>query len=350
MHNRNLVVCDVLRAEREKVMTRIGPCLDDRCNKVGRGQGMSGLLDKLESGQVPLDQAIELFDRAFYEGLLDQAVEMYPELGEFDGDHHTRLVEDFRDVDRARISLARLETAMAHFQQLPKVGASGVGAMGVLNGELVRKRGHMPLRKLFRLAGSAVQAIKPVFMMSPLSVAQFLEPGAIEFDVLLIDEASQIEPVDSLGAIARAKQIVVVGDDKQLPPTRFFSRMTSDIPVSDEDEDAVASVGDVESVLGLCLSKGLPQLMLRWHYRSKHQSLIAVSNKEFYENKLFIVPSPHTAEAGMGLKFNHVPNGVFDSGGTGTNRMHRTRLESSSRRSSPRSSSGGSVAARKDGR
>lgn len=287
----------------------------------GRKQGMSGLIDKIETDQVPLDQTIDIFDRAVYEGLLEQAVEMYPDLSQFDGDHHTRVVEDFRDVDRARISLARLETAMVHFQQLPRVGASGVGAMGVLNGELVRKRGHMPLRKLFRMAGAAVQAIKPVFMMSPLSVAQFLEPGAIEFDLLLIDEASQIEPVDALGAIARVKQIVVVGDDKQLPPTRFFSRMTSDSPVSEEDEDAVAGVGDVESVLGLCLSKGLPQLMLRWHYRSKHQSLIAVSNREFYENKLFIVPSPHTAEAGMGLKFHHVPNGVFDSGGTGTNRV-----------------------------
>ena len=73
----------------------------------------------------------------------------------------------------------------------------------------------MPVRKLLSKAGHAIQAIKPVFMMSPISIAQYLEPGVLEFDLLLIDEASQVEPVDALGAMARVKQVVVVGDDKQ---------------------------------------------------------------------------------------------------------------------------------------
>jgi very-short-patch-repair endonuclease len=136
------------------------------------------------------------------------------------------------------------------------------------------------------------------------------------FDLLVMDEASQIQPVDALGAIARSRQVVVVGDERQLPPTRFFSKMTGgDV---DDDEDG-ASVADIESILGLFTARGLPQRMLRWHYRSRHQSLIAVSNRQFYESKLFIVPSPYTREAGMGLTFRHVPDGVFDSGGTGTN-------------------------------
>ncbi len=118
-------------------------------------------------------------------------------------------------------------------------------------------------------AGLAIQAIKPVFMMSPLSIAQFLEPGALHFDLLLIDEASQVQPVDALGAVARANQIVVVGDDKQLPPTRFFARILAE--ENDEEEDVqLVSAGDIESILGLCSAQGIHQSMLRWHYRSRH--------------------------------------------------------------------------------
>ena len=155
-------------------------------------------------------------------------------------------------------------------------------------------------------------------MMSPLSVAQFLAPGTLDFDLLVMDEASQIAPVDALGAVARARQVVVVGDERQLPPTRFFSKLTGS---ADEDGDDAAQLADIESILGLFSARGLPQRMLRWHYRSRHQSLIAVSNSQFYENKLYIVPSPYTAEAGMGLRFHHLPDGVFDSGNTNTNKV-----------------------------
>ncbi len=132
-----------------------------------------------------------------------------------------------------------------------------------------------------------------------------------------MDEASQIQPVDAFGAVARCKQVVVVGDPQQLPPTSFFSKMTN--ATDDGDEDEAAKVADIESILGLFTARGLPKRMLRWHYRSRHQSLIAVSNSQFYENKLFIVPSPYSSEAGMGLRFHHVPNGLFDTGKTRTN-------------------------------
>ncbi|MGG7519071.1 DUF3320 domain-containing protein, partial [Allorhizobium undicola] len=148
---------------------------------------------------------------------------------------------------------------------------------------------------------------------SPLSIAQFLPPGALEFDMLVMDEASQIQPVDALGAIARARQVVVVGDERQLPPTKFFSKMTSGTSDEDDEQDG-AQVSDIESILGLFTARGLPERMLRWHYRSRHQSLIAVSNSQFYDSKLFIVPSPYTQEAGMGLRFHHVPSGTFHEG------------------------------------
>jgi very-short-patch-repair endonuclease len=281
--------------------------------------GMGVLIKQYEEDKIPLENLFLVLERSYYETILRKLSQENPQLAVFNGQKHDELVNQFRILDNRRLDLARAETALAHFENIPR-GTAGIGPMGVLNGEIARKRGHMPLRKLFRMAGEAVQAIKPVFMMSPLSVAQFLEPGAIEFDLLVIDEASQIEPVDALGSIARCKQLVVVGDDRQLPPTRFFSRMTNDVTADEEDDEAsIAGASDVESVLSLCLAKGMPQLMLRWHYRSRHQSLIAVSNQQFYESRLFIVPSPYTVASGKGLKFNHITNGTFDTGGTRVN-------------------------------
>ena len=132
-------------------------------------------------------------------------------------------------------------------------------------------------------------------LISPLSVAQFLPPGAAEFDLLVIDEASQVKPEDALGAILRCKHMAVIGDQRQLPPTSFFDRLVYD--ESDPDEDIVAqaglaNTGDMESILTLCEARGVPRRMLRWHYRSRHPSLIEVSKREFYDNDLFLPPAP----------------------------------------------------------
>lgn len=286
--------------------------------RAGRARvlGLEALVDRLADGRLTPERAQPAFEMAYFEALFAALAKAEPALARFDGDLHGRLATQFADLDRQRIALASLEVARAHHRRIPKV-AGGVGPLGVLRAEMARRRGHMPIRQLMQRAAPAIQALKPVLMMSPLSVAQFLPPGIIEFDLLVMDEASQIQPVDALGAIARARQVVVVGDEKQLPPTRFFSKMTGG--AADEDDDGAAQVADIESILGLFTARGLSQRMLRWHYRSRHQSLIAVSNSQFYENKLFIVPSPYTGEAGMGLRFHLVADGTFDSGNTGTN-------------------------------
>lgn len=289
----------------------------------GRRQGMGSLIDSLETGHIPASDAADGYDRAYYSQLLRQVVREKPELAQFNGEFHERHVAEFCQLDKERLALSKYRTLMAHFEGMPPVNA-GVGAAGIVKSEMERKRGHRTVRRLLKDAGSVVQAIKPVFMMSPLSIAQFLEPGAVEFDLLVVDEASQVQPVDALGAVARCKQIVVVGDSKQLPPTRFFARLTSDIQLDEDDEDGepqVAQAQDIESILGLCRARGLPEKMLRWHYRSRHHSLIAVSNHEFYDDQLFIVPSPHSNTPELGLKFNSVTDGVFDSGASGTNRV-----------------------------
>jgi len=281
--------------------------------------GGQSLIDGLHDGLLDSRTLVPAFDRAYAESLRGLLFQNWPELRAFDGMTQNRKVETFRQLDRARIELAKEQIAAHHAAQRPR-GSAGVGPLGVLNAELAKKRGHLPIRQLLDKAGPAIQQLKPVFMMSPLSVAQFLKPGGLTFDMLVMDEASQIEPVDALGAIARVGQLVVVGDEKQLPPTSFFKKLTGEEDRDeDNDEGVTIQAKDAESILDLCLAKGVPFRLLNWHYRSKHQSLIAVSNKEFYENKLYIVPSPYDAVAGMGLKFHLLKDTAYDRGGTRTN-------------------------------
>ena len=285
-----------------------------------RELSLGPLVEQLENGKISPSDLMECFERIYYEQMLRWISQAKPELARFDGIHHEAKVAEFRRLDCERLKLAKHRTMAAHFQGMPSCSA-GVGATGIIRAEMERKRGHRSIRRLLKEAGSVVQAIKPVFMMSPLSVAQFLKPGVLEFDLLVIDEASQVQPVDALGAIARCQQIVVVGDSKQLPPTRFFARLTSDSDDEAEMDEEVmpAQAPEMESILGLCAARGLPQTMLGWHYRSRHHTLIAVSNHEFYEDRLFIVPSPCATSPELGLRFHHVPDGVFDRGASGTN-------------------------------
>ncbi|MCI0395488.1 MAG: DUF3320 domain-containing protein, partial [Chloroflexi bacterium] len=184
---------------------------------------------------------------------------------------------------------------------------------GVLLREFEKKRRHLPIRKLMGLAGNAIQTIKPVFMMSPLSIPMFLPPGTLNFDLIVFDEASQVRPVEAFGAILRGPQTVVVGDSRQLPPTNFFNQ------VLEVDEETESLTADLESVLGLFAAQGAPQRMLRWHYRSRHESLITVSNYEFYDNKLVVFPSPDAAKEEVGVVFHYLPDTAYDRGRSSTN-------------------------------
>lgn len=277
---------------------------------------LAPLAAAIGAGELAPEQALAAFDRAVAEAVWKAACRAHPELATFDSAQQDRTAEEFRTLDKARLDLARAEAAAAHAARLE--AAAGTGrALQVLRGEIAKKRGHLPIRTLLREAAPAVQAMKPVFMMSPLSVAQFLDPEALGFDLLVIDEASQVEPVDAIGAIARVRQMIVVGDDRQMPPTQFFKAMTG------EDEEApqetLAQARDVESILSLCNARGVPSEMLRWHYRSRHQSLIKVSNDNFYEGRLLVIPSPRARTPALGLSLVRVEGGVFDSGGEGVN-------------------------------
>jgi very-short-patch-repair endonuclease len=286
--------------------------------RLATADGLGALAEAVLDGSLAGSALVATFERSYFEAMRTVIFAAHPELRRFDGEVHGRLVERFQKLDLERMKQARDQIAYEHASRLPR-NNGGIGALGVLNGEMAKKRNHLPVRQLLERAGPVIQQIKPIFLMSPLSVAQFLKPGSTSFDLLVVDEASQIEPVDALGAVARCRQMVVVGDERQLPPTRFFAKLTGNDDERDEDDELTFQARDAESILDLCLAKGLPHRMLNWHYRSKHQSLIAVSNKQFYDNRLFIVPSPYDAVAGMGLKFHYLPDAHYDRGNTRTN-------------------------------
>lgn len=257
-----------------------------------------------------------VFRHRVFEDLLGVAYRDRQPLQAFSTATQEQVREQFANLDRACFGAAQLAIAHQHWQALPRNG--GHGQIGLLQREFEKRSRHLPIRKLMREAGNVIQAIKPVFMMSPMSIASFLPPRALEFDLVVFDEASQVKPVDAFGAVMRGKQLVVVGDSKQLPPTSFFDTLASESD-TEEDEDAPPSA-DMESILGLAAGQGIPQRMLRWHYRSRHESLIALSNKEFYDHKLVVFPSPHATQSGLGLVFHHLKHTAYDRGRSRTNR------------------------------
>jgi very-short-patch-repair endonuclease len=248
--------------------------------------------------------------KTWYEHLLQQAVTDRPPLWKFERSSHEEVIRQFKRTDTLGLQYNRAKAALRHWEAFPDL--QGGGQMTVLRGEFNKKARHLPIRKLVQQAGHAIQAIKPVFMMSPLSITNFLPPGSLAFDLVIFDEASQVRPVEALGALLRGKQLVVVGDSKQLPPTAFFDSLARD----NEEEESVTA--DMPSILGLCDAQGAWQRMLRWHYRSRHESLITLSNHEFYENRLVVFPSPGSRSR-MGLAFHHLQGTAYDRGKTRTN-------------------------------
>jgi superfamily I DNA and/or RNA helicase len=248
--------------------------------------------------------------KTWYEYLISEAFKRSPEISKFERASHEEIIAKFKKLDQVNLYYNRARVALKHWEGLPKGNAGG--QVNILKTEFNKKARHMPIRKLVEEAGKAMQAIKPVWMMSPMSIANYLPPGAIDFDLVIFDEASQVRPVDAIGAIARGKQLVVVGDTRQLPPTSFFDKLNTDI---EEEENVTA---DMQSILGMCDGQGAPTRMLKWHYRSQHESLITLSNHEFYEDKLVIFPSPG-AKQNLGLRFHHLPGAVYDRGKTRSN-------------------------------
>lgn len=223
-----------------------------------------------------------------------------------------KLVNEFQNLDRLLVSHAAARVIEACNERRP---STAIGEVTIIQKEAAKKAKHRPIRTLLDDAGGAAQSLKPCFMMSPLSVSQFL-PSSLRFDVVIFDEASQVRPCDAVNAIYRGKQLIVAGDDKQLPPTSFFDRVDG---TSDDEYDA-EELEVFGSVLDLCNGAvGVASLPLRWHYRSRHESLITYSNRAFYGSKLVTYPGAIDVAPDLGLELFHVPEAIYQRGGARDN-------------------------------
>ena len=245
--------------------------------------------------------------RRLYTLLADSIAQSTPVLSRFKSNTHDELIQKFRDLDTQIIEASSMEIRSKLLSLQPQdtwVKADSAETT-ILKKELNKKRRIKPLRRLFQEIPNLILTLRPCLMMSPLTVSQLLDPDIYQFDITIFDEASQIPPEYAVGAIVRGKQIVVAGDRHQLPPTTFFQSFES----GGDDENY--EIEDYESILNACDAISLPNKMLRWHYRSEDEALIAFSNFHFYDNQLLTFPTSNGDDPNTGLEFIHVPDGIY---------------------------------------
>ncbi|WP_071522198.1 DUF4011 domain-containing protein, partial [Neomoorella thermoacetica] len=246
-----------------------------------RAAGLEPFVNAVLESHVPPESIKAAFFKRFYRLWLDYIYSQVPELQEFRGRRHEEIIEDFRQLDKAqfRIAQSRLRAKLSEQRPNPYLMTARGSEVAILLGETEKRRKLKPLRKLFQEIPNLLLTLKPCLLMSPLSVSQYLDPNLYQFDTVIFDEASQICTEDAIGAIFRGRQLIVVGDREQLPPTNFFSVSVGEGEFADEDDDTEA----YESILDVC-SSVLHRKSLRWHYRSRHEHLIAFSNAHIYKN------------------------------------------------------------------
>jgi hypothetical protein len=267
--------------------------------------GLKSFWDHLQQHDVERERVVDLFLKAFWSGWLDAMFQADATLNGYRRTEHETTLKEFRELDRKIIDQGAARIAGLLDTQ-PKHNGDDAA---LLMKEAHKKTKHLPLRHLFSEMPELILQLKPCILMSPLSVSQYLPADdKMRFDLVVFDEASQILPEDAVGAIYRGGQLVVTGDNQQLPPTTFFSQSVDD--GGDEEELPL-----FESILDACLGAGVPRHMLRWHYRSQHEHLIAFSNESYYDGRLVTFPSPAVEDAALGVRLHHVADGVYDRGG-----------------------------------
>ncbi len=272
--------------------------------------GLECVIRALEQDLSPVGSVKDAFFKALYKSKAEKKMSQDTMLSTFEGmvfdDNvriYTKYAEEFQLLTQKEL-YARLAS------RIPRVGdnVDGSSEIGLLNRNISNGGRGLSLRDLLDQIPTLLPRLCPCMLMSPMSVAQYLDLSQEKFDLVIFDEASQMPTSESVGAIARGKSLVVVGDPKQMPPTSFFTSTNVD-----EEE---ASIDDMESILEDCRTLELPSLQLNWHYRSRHESLIAFSNNEYYEGSLITFPSVDDKQT----KVCYVPvEGFYDKGGKRSN-------------------------------
>ncbi len=293
-------------------------CMYKKTAKALDGAGLTFITDALENGAVTSENIIESFEKNIYKNFLQTNIPLDPVLARFSAAISEERAESLRMTmeDFSRMTKDYLRAKLV--SGVPTSNTEGGLALEVANFNRFVKsnlRG-MGLRQLFDETPELMKAIAPCMLMSPITVAQYLRAENGLFDLVIFDEASQIPTAEAISSLARAKAAIVVGDPKQLPPTTFFNNTYV-------DEDNLENE-DMESLLDDCLAINMPQRYLTWHYRSKHESLIAFSNAMYYENRLCTFPSPDALASKVNLVV--VEDGIYDRGMTKRNKAEGDAL------------------------
>ena len=271
------------------------------------------LIEYINEDKIKSELITSLFYYNFANISLTDIFSNEPILDEFNYNLHEEKLSKFKELDKIVIedNKYRVREILGKNRPNMAIAAGPNSSLGILKKEMSKKRKIKPIRKILTEANDVISSIKPCFMMSPLSIAQYLDPKIYEsyFDYVIFDEASQVKIEDSIGAMLRGNKYIVMGDTKQLPPTTFFEK---ELDIDEEDEEEGVA-DNIESILHLC-KNSFDTKMLKWHYRSRHESLISVSNQEFYNNNLYVFPSPTKESEDLGLKFEYDPNTIYARG------------------------------------
>ncbi|MFZ3579161.1 DUF3320 domain-containing protein [Virgibacillus sp. DJP39] len=273
--------------------------------------GLEHVTEPYQNGEINHDELLPAYLHGFYRIRIDEEISGNELLSQFTKAGFESKIHKFNQLDEEISELTKLEVYVKLMDSVPNLMNNAIknSEPGILLKAIKSKGRGIAIRKLFERIPNLLPKIKPCMLMSPLSVAQYLDPSFPKFDLVIFDEASQLPTSSAIGAMARGENVIVVGDPKQLPPTSFFSSQQTE-----EDFD----LQDLESVLDDCLSIRMPQKHLRWHYRSEHESLISFSNNHFYDNKLITFPS--IDDIVSRVSFRNV-NGIYDRGKTKNNKI-----------------------------
>ena len=288
--------------------------------------GLSEFVDKLKDSHTPASEVLPIFKKRFYRLWLDKIIPTFPAVSTFRRAVQEGRIDEFDQLDKMQFAIAQARIQAKVIESLPQVDrfTNGNDEVGILRRELGKQRKLMPTRMLFNKIPNLIMMLKPCLMMSPLSVSLFLESNAFQFDTVIFDEASQVCTEDAIGAICRGKQVILAGDSKQLPPTNFFKVSESDSELYDDDSDEEDDSGAYESILDEAAL--LPERTLLWHYRSRHEHLIAYSNAKIYKNRLVTFPSCVDAAPDYGVEYVYVKDGIYDRGGKRCNPVEASRV------------------------
>ena len=273
--------------------------------------GIGFIATEYKEKNIPTGQLTDSFRKSFYQAAIRYIIAKEPTLELFNGKIFNDIIAKYKQISAKFEETTQRELFARLASNIPSFTHEAIQSseVGILQKNIRNNARGISIRKLFDQIPTLLSRMCPCMLMSPLSVAQFIDTDADKFDLIVFDEASQMPTYEAVGAIARGKNVIIVGDPKQMPPTSFFS-------VNTIDEDNI-EMEDLESILDDCLALSIPSKYLLWHYRSKHESLIAFSNSEYYDNKLMTFPSPDNIESKV--RIVNI-NGYYDKGKSRQNR------------------------------